>query len=415
MSKKKRKKLRKIRILIFLLLVLLSGFYFLIKLDIFNDEVTKYTITLNHPKKVINEVDINITGVGDVLIHSQIYKKAYSNGEYDFNPFFINVKDIFEYSELSIANVESLPAGTECGPISSYPRFNTPKSILQALINSNFNAFTFANNHILDKGEKCYNMVLNDMKNYENTIQVGLNTSYEDQRRIRYFEQDGLKVAVLAYTTLTNGIKPPAGKDYLVNYSVYEGNVYKETDGYLLEEDLKADIKTAKENADLVVVMYHHGSYGENTDRIHHYEEEHTEWFLEQGVDIFFGGGAHVIQPVDLLTSSTGHTMYVTYSLGNFIAAQSTLGFQYKIGLIAGIEAKKTTYMDGTEVTELYNPYVIPTIIDSNYKVEAWGTDFDKSGSTYKKWVEEVVNRNTNKFTIYTKDQYLSYFKSKKE
>jgi len=386
-----------------ILIIALKNYFFPIESNINYIDITYY-----HPKEIMKENDINITAVGDVLLHSPIYNAARTKNGYDFTPYFKKIKDIFKYSEVSIANIESMPAGESYRPLSSYPTFNSPKEIVPNLIDSNFNIFTFGNNHVLDTGAQGYNIVLNDLNSYENIIHVGLNSSASDQRRIRYYEEDGIKIAILAYTTLTNGIKPPNGDYFMVNYSVYHGQWYS---GSLLEKELKQDITTAKKNADIVVVVYHHGTYGENQDTYHPFQAEHTKWFAEQNVDVFFGGGAHVIQPLDVVKRKDGKDMYVTYSLGNFISNQYVLGYKYAIGLIGGIEVRKTHYRDGTSFTELYNPYVVPTYVGSGFVVSPWGEDFP---NIYKQWTKNVLTRNTDAFTFYTKEEYLNYFSNKK-
>ena len=42
----------------------------------------------------------------------------------------------------------------------------------------------------------------------------------------------------------------------------------------------------------------------------------------ELGVDVIVGGHPHVIQPFEMLTSSTGHNTYCIYSLGNALSNQ---------------------------------------------------------------------------------------------
>ena len=69
------------------------------------------------------------------------------------------------------------------------------------------------------------------------------------------------------------------------------------------------------------------------------YQDTWTQLFLEHGVDIVIGTHPHVLQPIETLTSSSGHTMLVYYSLGNFISCQDTK--ECMIGGMADITLEK--------------------------------------------------------------------------
>jgi poly-gamma-glutamate synthesis protein (capsule biosynthesis protein) len=113
---------------------------------------------------------------------------------------------------------------------------------------------------------------------------------------------------MLNYTYGTNGKQIPDENQYAV---------------HLLddEEQIKSDIKSAKENADIVIIFPHWGT--ENSTEIDENQEKWTDIFLESGADVVIGTHPHVLQPYEVLTSSTGHQMLIYYSIGNYISAQS--------------------------------------------------------------------------------------------
>ena len=92
----------------------------------------------------------------------------------------------------------------------------------------------------------------------------------------------------------------------------------------LNEDKVVSDIKTARENADVVIFFPHWGT--ENSHEINDEQRHYVELCSELGVDIVIGGHPHVLQPVEWVTNEeTGKEMIVYYSLGNFISHQINL------------------------------------------------------------------------------------------
>jgi poly-gamma-glutamate synthesis protein (capsule biosynthesis protein) len=75
------------------------------------------------------------------------------DGTYSFDKMFVLVKDILHKPDILIANQESMTGGTELG-LSSYPMFNSPHEIGDALQAAGVDFVTMANNHAMDKKEK---------------------------------------------------------------------------------------------------------------------------------------------------------------------------------------------------------------------------------------------------------------------
>lgn len=107
------------------------------------------TKNIEEPK----EYTLKLSAVGDILIHSTIYKVSKTNETYDFRYIFEPIKQYISESDITIANLE-VPVAGEKFKYSSYPMFNCPGQILDALKFAGFNTVTTANNHALDKGEK---------------------------------------------------------------------------------------------------------------------------------------------------------------------------------------------------------------------------------------------------------------------
>ena len=91
---------------------------------------------------------------------------------------------------------------------------------------------------------------------------------------------------------------------------------------YLLEkeEQIKRDMREAKETADMLVVFVHWGTEGaaEPDD----FQQKWAQIFLEGKADVVVGTHPHILQPCMVFRDDSGHEMLVYYSLGNFISAQ---------------------------------------------------------------------------------------------
>ena len=286
---------------------------------------------------------LSLIMVGDVLIHSPVYQAAYiGNNTYDFKYMFKDVKPIIESHDLAFYNQESIIGGKDLG-LSSYPRFNSPEEIGEATIYAGFNLVSLANNHTLDKGEKGVINSLNYWSNKENIMTAGSYKSYEDRDEIKIGEANGITYTLLSYTTLTNGLSAPSGKDYLVN-------VYS-------EEKVKEDIEKVRDKVDLVLVSMHWGT--EYTLTQIRSQEEIANYLASLDVDIVIGHHPHVVEPIEYIDDTL-----VIYSLGNFLSNQYRTSLDRAVGAMVSVNFEKITDND----TEILNITNIETILTYNYK-----------------------------------------------
>jgi poly-gamma-glutamate capsule biosynthesis protein CapA/YwtB (metallophosphatase superfamily) len=295
---------------------------------------------------------LTIGAIGDILIHDTVYNDAFNGTNYNFNPMFEKVKGVLQTPDILTANQESMLGGLDIG-VSSYPTFNSPHEVADALVNTGVDIVSLANNHTLDKGERG----ILSATEYLNSIglpHVGSFLNEEDRQSLRILTKNGIKLAFLSYTYGTNGIPVPDGKDFLVN---------------LINRDImKEEIHRAKEQADVVVMSIHWGNEYQlfPTD-----EQKDLALFLaNEGVDIIFGSHPHVLQPMDWIETEDGRKTFVIYSLGNFISGQS---LDYKdIGGMATVEITKNVSEKKTTI-ELSNPVFFPTYVTNqkykNYRI----------------------------------------------
>lgn len=362
------KYLKRILVLLLIIISFLIGYYvFNIYID--NNKFDKNIDNkLNEDntleEKLPKEERFSLIMVGDTLIHNAIYGDAYKNGVYDFNYIFTEVKDTISSYDLAFYNQESILGGSEIG-LSTYPRFNSPYEVGDALLNIGFNIVSLANNHTLDRGEQA---IINS-RNYWNQKDVlvsGSNTSFEEQDEIIVKEKNGITYTMLSYTDLTNGLKAPKGKEYLVN-------LYN-------KERLKNDIEKVRNKVDLLMVSIH---YGEEYVHEPTYKElEIVDYLKSLGVDIIIGHHPHVVQRMEF-----DNNQLTIYSLGNFLSAQR--GIERLTGLMAGIDVVKKYDGDSYEII-LEKPTA--ELVYTYSKYASNGGRYDFKLYPYKKLNNDILN-----------------------
>ena len=86
-------------------------------------------------------------------------------------------------------------------------------------------------------------------------------------------------------------------------------------------DKLVEEIKSARNEADFVIVFVHWGTEYETVPN--DYQNHFTELFGVAQVDVVIGAHPHVLQPVQMQKRPDGGQILVYYSLGNFRANQA--------------------------------------------------------------------------------------------
>lgn len=314
----KKRKIKKSVYLLLLIVIILCGSMVILSKNQNKKNVEKSKETVN---EIINKVEekpkekrMSLIAVGDILIHESVYKDAYlrDTDTYDFHKMFTEIEPIINKYDLKFCNQESTIGGKTLG-ISGYPSFNSPDEIGDELVNIGFNLISLANNHTLDKGENAA-LYSNSYWKSKNVITAGSYSNLEERNKVNIYEQNGVKYAFLAYTTISNA---KVKKDYLLN--VYSA------------DKAKADIEAVKNDVDVIIVSMHWGV--ENTNIPTESQKQIAEYLSSLGVNIVIGHHPHVVQPVQYVNDTL-----VIYSLGNFISNQLSLRLNNGIGLMYGID-----------------------------------------------------------------------------
>jgi hypothetical protein len=161
-----------------------------------------------HPRGQSRGVQLTVEASGDLLIHSPIFDRALVLGggrHYDFAPFFVQIRPYIRGAGLPLCHVETpmTPA-----PPAGYPIFNTPPELATAIRQTGWRACSTAATHTLDQGQAGVDDTIRALDR-AGVAHTGSFSSAAAQQTPLIMTVNGVRVAFLAYTELTNGIPSP--------------------------------------------------------------------------------------------------------------------------------------------------------------------------------------------------------------
>lgn len=300
------------------------------------------------------EQRVRFSASGDNLIHEAIYRSAQANSggeEYDFTYCYENVSYFFKDFDVNWLNQETLV--TDTLEPATYPCFSTPGQLGRDAYAAGFRVFAMSNNHSYDKLETGVSATLDYWgKMPKDVVYYGLYTDTADESGIALQEVNGITIAYVAFTDGTNGINISSGSEAEI---IYTSN----------ETAAKNKISAAREMADVVVVSVHWGV--ENSHNISANQRYQAQNYANWGADIVIGTHPHVVQDMEWIESEEdGRPVFVAYSLGNFLSAQSKPN--QLIGITLTFDFVRTIQPNGDESTvTIENIKAVPTVTQYEY------------------------------------------------
>lgn len=288
------------------------------------------TLAQEPPQCVADEREgyVSIGVVGDILaMPVQIDNARQDDGTYDFAPSFAPMEHVFASVDLMVGNLEMPLAGAEAkysmprpsappateedpDPVQPWQSFNAPDVLALNLKEAGFDVLTTANNHSLDRGFDGLVRTISVLDE-ANMLHTGTFADLTARNIPLIIEQNGISIAILAYTNSHNGNTGslPSGLRMLAT---------RLND----KETVLDDIAACREaGAEFIIVCAHWGSEYVNSQNPQ--QEATARWLVDNGVDLIAGSHPHVVQPIEWLeTEREGQTVRVPviYSLGNFIS-----------------------------------------------------------------------------------------------
>ncbi len=317
----------------------------------------------------IEPTTINLISVGDMLMHASASSPALqSDGSYNYDYIFANTIESISSADIAIANNEVIMAGNELGNI-GYPTFNVRTEFGDSEYNAGFDVVLCATNHSLDQHASGLLNCINYWEtNHPDMTYLGIHSSNSEASNITIKNIDGINIALLNYTYGLNGFQAPDDMDYIVDLM-----------NDSTKEKIISDIASAKELADFVIVFPHWG-----TEYNMGISEEQSEWasfFAEQDVDLIIGTHPHVVEPVQTIVSSTGHSTLIYYSLGNFISIQ-----YYNFSMLGGMaQVSITKDSSGTYISDYGMKFLVTHFTSNRSSVTTYFLDdyTDELASTH--------------------------------
>ena len=264
------------------------------------------------PEDVVMLRSARIRAVGDLMVHAKQLRVARQrDGSYDFYPQYELIRDSLSDADYTIANMETTIGKYKNRDYSGYPMFNSPESLLDAVKDAGVDFLTLANNHMLDRYFEGLISTI-DAVEARGFAHGGSNRTPEEKESPVIVEVNGIKIGMLCYTQMTNGVErycPSAVREYGVNY--------------LKNANFEREVRALREaGADLVFAMPHWDA--EYNLKPAASTVALARKMIAAGVDVILGSHSHVVQPVEFvsveLPDGGTRTGLVAYSLGNFIS-----------------------------------------------------------------------------------------------
>lgn len=396
----KRKRISLICIISVIVLAICSVIIFVPK-----DKTAQLVNTSSFEEEVIVKTgEATILSVGDLLPHSPIIKNAYNSkdGTYSFDSSYTYLKNYVQKADYAVANLETTMGGNENGrDYSGYPMFNAPDSFSVAAKNAGFDMLLTANNHAYDTGDHGIYRTQQVIKSQELDC-LGTRENTSDQS-YTIKNINGLNFGFMCYTYETpnstlgrkglNGMLMSKESSLLIN-----SFSYTKLDAFYAE--VSTNLSKMRENGvDATIVYLHWGNeYQISEDS---YQNEIAQKLCNLGVDLIIGGHPHVVQPIDLLTSTTdpNRKTVCVYSLGNALSNQRKALMNLSTGHTEdGLSFSVTFYKYSNGTVKLNSIEALPTwvnmytssttgkrvyeIIPLDKSVEQWKDHFNLSDSS---------------------------------
>ena len=331
---------------------------------------------------VIKVGTATIANVGDFLMHLPVINSAdISDGNYDFANALSYIAEYIQSADYAVGNLETNLAGSDYKfwynnqwhvGYYGYPVFNCPDGIVSSVQAAGFDMLLTANNHSYDTRDVGFYRTQQILQALEMDY-LGTSTSTE-QPRWQIRQINGIQIGMLCYTYETddnpdkvalNGI-PMSSTDAALVCTFSYGQLD------LFYEEMEQNISEMTQAGAEAIVLYIH--WGDE----YQLKQNSTQSTIAQkmcdlGVDVIVGGHPHVVQPMELLTSSTdeSHKTVCLYSTGNILSNQRreymTLNTGHtEDGVVFHFTFAK--YSDGTVILE--SAGILPTWVDLHYNAE---------------------------------------------
>jgi len=356
--------------------------------------------------------EVCISAVGDIMVHeSQWLSQAIGPDTYDFKDNFEIVKEIFISDDLSIANLETTI--NENRLISTYPRFNSPDALLDALSYAGFDLIGTANNHSMDTGMDGITSTIDELE--ERDLQYFGTHKDPDSKKYVLKILNGMKIGLASFSTayihknsvVINNIDSN-GMEKHVNYMDL-------TNVDIAFNKLKVEIDSMKlEGAEFIILYLHWGNEYEKNAKT--YQKNLAQMLIDEGVSLILGSHPHMVQEMEFLSANNSdHEGLVVYSMGNFLSNQRNEILNMtgtEDGVISRVILKRNqenkiviktaqfipTWINRTQYGEAFRYEIVPIGLDPVLSARKHNADEDDLTESHQNTVNAISSERVSQF-----------------
>ncbi len=216
---------------------------------------------------------------------------------------FSSVASILQSADVAVANLECA-VGTGGTPAKKAFTFLAPPAAAATLANAGFDVVNLANNHSLDFGAEVLTQTFAALDS-AHVAHAGAGASEDDAHRPAIVEARGKRLAFLGYVDVM-----PEGTGFDIRS--WEARGASPGVAWLDTARIARDVRAAKANADVVVVMLHTGFEGHWVANVWQRAAAHAA--IDAGALVVLGAHPHLLQGAERYKSG-----FVAYSLGDFV------------------------------------------------------------------------------------------------
>lgn len=279
---------------------------------------------------------VTLTIGGSVNIDEAIRKSAYYSeaGKYDFTEIMALIEDEMQ-SDLTLITLENITDDSE-----KVSAINAPSAVMDMLADAGVDIVALGYPKALDKGLEGLQATIAEVRERDMTP-LGAYANEVDADKLCMFTVDQVNIAFLHYTESVSSTGKKAitsdGAAYSLPTTLLNGTA----------DAMLADVRTARETADVVVVSLNWGTV--SSAKPTKAQQDLAQQIADAGADVIVGAGSRVVQPVTWLTSKdadgTIRQTLCAWSLG------SLLNESRKDGNVLGMLLQLQISFDGDSVS----------------------------------------------------------------
>ena len=236
--------------------------------------------------------ELTVVVSGDVTLGYH-YEEYVTEKKKDLGWGFEKVGALTKKADLFVVNLEC-PFTDRGEKIAKNFNFRAKPELVAALVAGGVDVASLANNHMIDYGPEGLFDTINTLDTH-GIVHFGAARTLAEARTPAIVEKNGVKIAFLGYFFLGDrNIEPPA----VIATPEQPGVAGHFSDTKALIAMLDADIRAAKQQADVVIPFFHWGRESKGQPEPYQVEVGHAA--VEAGAAMVLGSHPHVLQGLEV-------------------------------------------------------------------------------------------------------------------